>query len=454
MTVSPLVESNVAPHHPWLRWGIRLLIIGAVLAASARLVRRGFSEALDVAPDLRPTFLSSRAWAHGQNPYDAAALTSEWNAVRQPRDASLPADFFGQEPSLYPPPTFVIIWPLTLAPWHVVRIFWFSLSVLTTVLAWLALVRMAGIQMWSWRAGLFGAIWLQFGPLHTLLHLANPTLLTINIIILAVYCATFQWEVAGAVLLAFAVCLKPQLGGAVLVYYALSRRWRLFGTTATIVAAVSLVALARLSIAHVDWLPNLMTNMRVASTNGGLDDPSPINPLRWHLINLQFPLYGLLHTPTIVSEAAWLITLYLCLLFVLSWIRCDFREFEPLTVSVPLILALLPLYHSYYDALLLVIPLAWAIAAIGTEESAYAWATIACTGPFYVCFAWVVDNLVLKGRIPMRIAETAWFNTWVLPCETWALIAMSILLMRVIQRRGMIAQASGVPASQQRALKT
>jgi len=425
-------SENAAP----VVWGRRIALTIGLLIGLARLCSQGFGAALQLAPDLRPTYLSASVWVHGGNPYSASALAARWEAVRGPGDGDLPEDFFREEPSLYPPPTLVVMAPLTLLPWNLVRGLWLAMSMITTVLAWIALVRVAGMKLFGWRAALLGVIWLEVGPLQTLLHLANPTLLTVNLMVFAVYFATFRMEVIAAVVLAIAVCLKPQLGGALLVYYALGRRWRLFGLASGLVALISCVAVGRLTIEHSNWLPDLLANLHMASGNGGLNDPNPINPFHWRLLNLQFPLFAVFSSRTVVSAAALLITGVLCVLYLICWRRAGGPGApEPLAVSVPLLLALLPVYHSYYDALLLVFPLAWVMASLGTSRTLPALMVLFCTWPFYICAAWAMDNMIHNGSIPRVVADSTWFNLFVFPCETWMLILLSLVLMACLYHR-------------------
>jgi hypothetical protein len=417
-----------------------LLIIGFAIGLW-RLWHGGFSEPLQVSPDLRPIYLSARALAAGDDPYSRDAISKQWQIVREPNEPDLGEDFFYNEPAVYPPTTFALLWPLTFPTWKAVRIGWLIGGLLTSVLAWMALVRVAGLPLFHWRSALLGVIWLELGPFQTVIHLANATLLTVNLLVFTVYFATRRSEVIAAVILAVAVCLKPQLAAELLVYYAVTRRWVLVTLASALVGTLCAVALIRLQL-HPTWLSEYMHNLHAVSVTGGLSDPSRANPLHWRFINFQFPLYALFSTPQVVETAARLITVALCLLF--AWSLWRARAWpEPLTVSIPLILALFPLYHSYYDALILVFPIAWVVSTLGRTRTLEAVVALACTAPFYICVAWALNDMVVSGRIPPRIADTTWFNLFVFPCETWALLILSLVLMHVLARQ----RAASQPAS-------
>jgi hypothetical protein len=418
-----------------LHWLVRLVLVLGFIAGLYRLHQRGIEGALSTSADLRSPFLSAGVWGQGGNPYGRDEILARWRAIHVVGDEDLTANFFHDTPSLYPPPTLALLWPLTTMPWRAVRHLWLALNLTTTFLAWVALVQIARIELVSWRAALLGMLWLFLGPFTICVLLGNPALLTVNMLVLVIYLVGRGAIAPAGILLGLLVCLKPQIAGAMMLYYALSRRWRLVLISMSIFAAVFVVALLQLAVHHVHWSQSLLTNLHDASAIGAFNDPSPANASRWQLVNVQYLFYGIVSNRSLVGVLALSLTAALGLAFIWAWKRNEFQEIEPLTVAVPMIMSLLPVYHRYYDALLLIFPLAWSIASLNSRHWRAGLVVLACSAPFYISWASLIDTWVQSGRIPPRIAQSTWFAIFVLPCQTWALIIIVLTMTYVLSRR-------------------
>jgi hypothetical protein len=87
-------------------------------------------------------------------------------------------------------------------------------------------------------------------------------------------------------------------------------------------------------------------------------------------------------------------------------------------------------YHRFYDAVLLLIPLAWAISAIAQRRTvAAAWGVLLLMVPFFLNAATVLKVMEQRAPLPAWLLDQWWWNTLVLPQQAWALLGMAVLLI-------------------------
>jgi len=250
--------------------------------------------------------------------------------------------------------------------------------------------------------------------------------------VLAIYLATRRRDIGdilAGILLGIATILKPQLAGALLLFYLFQPRHRIWIVGVGLFALANFIGVARLAMARVHWLATFQATLGSIGGPGGFNDASLANAVRWQLINLQVPLFDLLSTRWQVNLLAWLIVAMLCLLFLLVWKRAAHPAGDALAAAVPLILSLLPVYHRYYDALILVLPLGWAIANLATRRNVHAIAVLICTVPFYVSSAFALDALQRHHYVPGILLHSIIWSLILMPMQTWLLIAMALVLM-------------------------
>lgn len=427
---NPPVDDRISSRN-W-RWVINVAILLFGLTGAYRLEQR-VDFALGLSSDIRPSYLSARAWGQGVNPYRPQEQLVQWAQVRPPGEPDLPDWEFTRELAVYPPPTLALLYPLTLLPWAALRIVWVIISLVLSLLAWLALIRMLEMPITGWRALLFGALWLSLGPFVTALGLANPALPAAMLCVLVVYLAAHRRWLLGGIALGLAVVIKPQMGLALLLFYVLQPRPRVWLVATGLLILLSAIGVGRLWVAHVDWMPTLHASIQAINGPGGFNDASYANyQYRWQLINLQLLLFGFLSNRALVNGLTMAIVLALGGLFMLAWKRGGRRTDDALLASVPLILALMPVYHRYYDAAVLVIPLGVAITLLGTRRNWHAVGILICTAPFYISGAFVLDNFQHSSYMSDRLLHSVLWNVFLLPTQTWMLLAMTLILIHLI----------------------
>jgi hypothetical protein len=371
---------------------------------------------------------ASRAWMAGRNPYDEPALKASWRAEPVPHLL----EHIDHVESLLPPPTLAITSPLALVPRRPAMMAWVVIqwgSLITTIAALCTLARLPQPDP---RAILLAALVLLLGPVQSGVQAGQPVMPAVACIVLAILFDLRHKPIAAGVLLAIATALKLQLAAPFIVYFAFVGRWRTALTAAGAFAAISVIAVARLQLAGVPWLHDWLANVRRSTGPGGLNDFAD-GVATDHLLNLHLPLYAISTSRAIAKLGALAIFAMLALAYAVRlWRARDrHREHALLLVAPVTAMACLPVYHRYYDASLLVIPLAWAIAS---RMKPIADATLLLVAPFALPVGWA-QNVVRRGYIAATTADSRLWHVLVNPLQVWLLLALSIVLIAAIPRR-------------------
>ncbi|HEY4904185.1 MAG TPA: glycosyltransferase family 87 protein [Candidatus Sulfotelmatobacter sp.] len=421
----------------------RLRIFAALLllAGAGEFLVRGpirFVRSAMVWNDFLSPYIQASAWAHGKDPYSAASIVLLWPSgnpqpdfiAREAANGTLPAR--RGIPSLYPVTSLVLLGPFVSLKWSTAETLWIALNTTALLVSLLALVAISGASWRSLRVQFFIAAALALAPLHTGLATGNPAVLAIALTIAAVWAACTGRDTTCGILLALAICLKPTIAFALLFYYVLRRRWKIAAVAATLTALITAVAASWLTHERVAWIASYIENNRKILAPGGLADFTSADPLRFNLVNTQVLFYSLLGS---ISLAQWL-SLFLPAALFAIWLLLYVKrksqspevvEREFLEISALFVLSLLPVYHRFYDAGLLLWPLAWALLVANLRRRQLL--TMLVILPFFVPGAALLDRLTQQGRVPASIARSGWWNRIVMPHEIWSLISLSIMLL-------------------------
>jgi hypothetical protein len=280
--------------------------------------------------------------------------------------------------------------------------------------------------MTDFRARLFLALVLALAPLHTGIGTANPAILAVTLTVGTVWAERKGRGKTAGILLAIAVCMKPTVAGALLLYYLLRRRWKVFAFACAAAAVIGAVGIFRLSPVGVPWLESYRESTRKMFSAGSLDDFARNDGIRFNMINAQVLFYGLLKSAPVADRLARL--LGASLLGVWVWLLYRQRKTsEVLEISAISVLSLISVYHRFYDAALLIWPLAWGLLLAKRRSTQVA--VLAMTAPFFVPGPALLGDLVVAGRIPAAVAKGWWWNAILLPHEVWDLILLAIVLL-------------------------
>jgi len=437
----------------------RLRIFAALLllgGASEFLVRGPirFVRSAMVWNDFLSPYIQADAWAHGKDPYSAASIVLLWPSgnpqpdfiAREAANGTLPAR--RGIPSLYPITSVALLAPLK---WPTAETLWIAINTTALLISLFALVAISGASWRSLRVQFFFAAALALAPLHTGIATGNPAVLAITLTVAAVWAARMGQDTTCGILLALAICLKPTIAFALLFYYVLRRHWKIAAVAATLTALITAVAASWLAHERVAWIASYIENNGKILAPGGLADFTSADPLRFNLVNTQVLFYSLFGS---ISLAQWL-SLFLATALFAMWLLLYLKrksqspevvEHEFLEISALFVLSLLPVYHRFYDAGLLLWPLGWALLVGNRRTQLLTMLTVIF---FFVPGAALLDHLTQQGRVPASIAHSGWWNKIVMPHEIWSLIALSIMLlffMRTATHSANTQSATGIPS--------
>lgn len=418
----------------------RNIVVALLLLASAaefsvrgplRILRgRGWNDFLS-------PYIQAKAWAHGKDPYSEQSLIFFWPSDNQrppwvdSEAASGVLEAKRGIPSPYPLSSLVVLSPLTLLPWSVALFVWIAVSVAAVALSPFALLSICGCSMFDLRGQLFLAAALALAPLHTGLGTANPAMLAVSLAVGTVWAAHHGRQKTAGVLLAIAVCLKPTVAGALLLYYLVRREWKVAGIACAAAALIGVLGVSRLALAGAPWLASYFESTRKMFSAGSLDDFTRPDAIRLNMINAQVLFYGMLKNASLANQLARL--LGAALLASWLWVRCrGRRSSELLEISAISVLSLIPAYHRFYDAALLIWPLAWGLLLVRKRSTVVV--VLAMIAPFLVPGPALLSELALAGKIPSTITNSWWWNQIVFPHEVWDLILLAVLLLYCMAR--------------------
>ncbi|MGA2695124.1 MAG: glycosyltransferase family 87 protein [Terriglobales bacterium] len=414
-----------------------------ILLAAVEFIVRGplrFSRSLDFNDFVSPV-VQTRAWLNGADPYEPASLMQFWPSdIQRPdflRSDSVSGTLIVKRgiPTAYPPTSFVLLTPFAVIPsWRVAALLWIGLCT----------AMFAGMLFAMWRFGDFAshtnhgylltALVLGLAPFHTGFAAGSIAIFVVPLCALAFFWAQNQ-EVVSAILTAVVIGLKPQIGIPLLFYFGLRKQWKLIWVSLSVLAVIAVVAITRLAISHTPWLSNYAMDNTVLLGQGSLGDFTELNPLRFGLINCQVLTYVIFGKRCVANLAGFSVAGFLGL----AWLYLFFRtpvsrspefKMETLTVSALFVISLLPVYHRFYDASLLIFPLIWACLALRNfPERRHGIIALVLIAPFFIPGGTVLQQLTANQRIPVSIGQSWWWRVIIMPHEIWALLLLAVVLL-------------------------
>lgn len=335
------------------------------------------------------------------------------------------------------PTTLFFLMPFALLPFTPAYLLWALLMA--------AGLNLAGFLMWnlaarhSPRISLFLVCFLAANCI-ILFADGNAACIVISLCVVAVWCfVQNRFVPAGILCMALSLVIKPHDTGLVWLYFLLAGGVYRKRALQTLLVTALLGLPAVLWVAHVvpQWLPELKSNLQLASLRGGLNDPGPAS-LGFHhpdpIVNLQ-ALFSVLHdNPHFYTLAAYLLSAALLLLWVIATLRSRVSaQSSWLALAASAALTMLVTYHRQHDAklLLLTIPacaMLWAeggptgwFALLTTSAGIIVTADIPSTGLAILTghtsvepgfFGHLISVLLLRPA-PLFLLVTAAFYLWV-----------------------------------------
>lgn len=382
----------------------------------------------------------SRAWIIGANPYEMDGVSRAWASSNGHPDG---------DPSLrrsagilvYPPTTLATLSPLASLPYKLAAAVWMLANLAAIALFLGIAARMLDLsglpRLAFWACG----IWLA--PTVTGIAVGQTAIMTIGILSIGLLCRArrgtdglSEGSWTSGLLLGLATAIKPQMGLLFIVYEAGRLRWRPVVAAAAVLLVIASIGIGRLHAAEVPWWDSWRQNLHDFPR---LEDGDPTRQnmvTRHHMVNLHYPLHNFTDDRTLVSLLVFGVAGALSLAYFAVDLRRR-RQFgegvpEPVSTAMAATVCLFVVYHRFYDAVLLVWPVAVAIRMIADRRNlALAWSLLGLCALFFVPGAVILSAAAVKGWVPADLSNSAFWQNALLPHEAWTLPVIALLLVAI-----------------------
>ena len=371
--------------------------------------------------DLSVFYTASRAWLDGASPYDPQTL----RGVSVGTAVGLEA-----VPSLNPPTTFALLAPLAVLPWPDAERVALAVNFALVVACLVMVMSLADLRLREPRGLLFAAFVIALAPFHTAIALGQLTIAATALIVAALWGTEHDHPVLSGLCIALAVAMKPQMGLVFLLLFLLRRQWTALFSAITVLGGIAAVAVVRLAIAGVDWLPTLASNL----SRSGVNDPAvPTAYLRVNLQGLASHILPGLSATAIDALVYGFGAAALALLFAALRHRVD-REATLLLYAACSIATLVMFYNRIYSATLLILPVAWAFAPFRPRRlRAVALLVAGAAAVFVVPGAAALAHLPFPDGLRW-VAHTSWWPYLLLHQSVALLVILAGLLVAATYR--------------------
>lgn len=424
-----------------IRWNLySILILGLLLLAGAEFLLRGpvrFVRSSNFNDFISP-YIQTRTWMKGEDPYSPAKIVALWPSDMEQYSFSKKDLADGSLvlkrgiPTAYPPTAFMLLATIAWLPWTLAYRVWLGISILAFGLTVLALLLLLGFQRYEKRTYVFLTLALALAPFHTGLATGSIVIVVVGLCAVAVLAADRRRNIVAGILLAIAAALKPQIGLLFFPYYLLTRRWRVVAAGAILLAIVAAIAVLRLGINHTPWVENYLADNRILFGNGSLGDFTQSNPDRFSLVDLQVLVYTFLPDRAWTNLLSFAIAGGLGFLWLLLLRRCAESKSELLALATLMVLSLLPVYHRFYDASLLIFPLAWSLASVLGPRRHLAKGALLLMLVFLVPGGSALEQLRHTSHLA-ALQDSWWWTHVVMPHQVWALFFLGVLLLAAMR---------------------
>jgi len=392
-----------------------------LLRGPVRFVRQGHDW-----NDISQVYGMSEEWLRGKDPYSAKGFVATWET-----SSGLRVGLEGPRSHVfYPLPAVVVMSPLSLFHWSTAQWVWALIQSLGFLVMIWQLARLpAGLK--RWQKYIFIALAFALAPFHTGIATGNVSTLAITLAVVAVTFALAGQDSVSGILLGLSCCLKLQIGFWFAFYYLIRRRKRLAIAAACVFISVAFLGALRLG-GDFTWIHHYFQNNRLFFSANRVDDFTEMNPIRFTLVNLQVLIYAFVKNAFAANAVALAIGGVLFALW--SWLvwKRQAKETDFLDLSALLILSILPIYHRFYDAGLLILPLYWTFTVRSAALQRLSRAVLVFMLPFLVPGSAALQQWELQGRVPSSIASAWWWQSIVMSHEIWCLLALTLLLLYAV----------------------
>lgn len=382
--------------------------------------------------DFVSPYEQTHAWISGRDPYAPDVLRDLWPTSVRPHfvvtesaDGTLSAK--RGIPSPYWTPTFPLLLPIAEFPWKIAIWLWSVTSVAAVLMVAFILVHLANARRYSPLAITIIVSVLLWAPLQTAIATSNIFTIAFALGMSAALCLQQNRTRLAGILLTCTLALKPTVGLPFLIY-ALVHQKRSRVIPAAI--ATGLLLLCLTVIPHHGgtlWWQSFLANSQRMFSPGAIDDFSTDNPLHFQLVNLSVPLFTLLPGRTLAEVSATLIFVILIILWLFA-VRRD-GQLGLLDLAILTSASLLPVYHRFMDAGVLLIAVAWALRELEGELRSSAIACLLLASPFLVPGASLLHEFSERYETLHKLSQSWLWESLILTHEAWLILLLCAALI-------------------------
>ena len=411
-----------------------LLTCLAVLEFSARGPVRALGRSGRDINDFISPYTQTRVWLSGHDPYAPSNLRDLWPVFPAPNfllqesvDGTLPAK--SGLPSPYLDIAFPLLLPIAELPWRIAICVWILMSVLAVFVVASILIHLAGVRRRSQLALMIFVSALLLAPMQTAIATSNIVTVVFALGMVVVFCLAKDRAGMAGVLLTIAIALKPTVALPFAIY-ALASRNRIKVIIPAIVTAILLLFLTIIpQHGRTLWWKSFLANNQSMFAPGAIDDFSTANPLHFHMVNLQAALFPILQNRALTQIGAGLVFVVL----LAFWFRAVRRDGQLglLDLAILASAALLPVYHRFTDAGLLLVPVAWALRELRGERRGFAAGCLLLASPFLLPGAAMLHEFSGRSEMLQSLSRSRLWDWFILPHECWLILMLCVVLLTV-----------------------
>jgi len=312
------------------------------------------------------------------NPYKAEVLNDVLLAHHR-----VPSGAWVDNVPIYPPTTMTLIAPLSYLPFNIANAVWYTVGFVTYTFAvcWLFL-SFPGTQSVALPFRVAAIVLLMLFPKAVWsLNLGNPNLLVTGILIFVVFDDKPSRQNLRLAFFGAACLLKPQLALPFIVLLVLGPYRHLLRKIAAVFAVLGLECAGTFLYASAypetaNWRIEIVDNLRQAAMPGMSMDPTVRANGGNGLLNLQYLLAYSISPISHSRAVAFVICILLGIIFLWAAWRnlrgpmATSSENYMLAAATLASLVLLPVYHRFYDAAILILALPWMLRSVSRGSHA------------------------------------------------------------------------------------
>ena len=382
--------------------------------------------------DFAGPYVEARCWLKGINPYDRDAYSAEWRATGGYGMESLGGS--GASATPYAPAFLPLMVPLAILPWTAARVLWIAISFALLLLLAHCASRIRGPTTLDMQLSIIALVFMAPAS-HTLLWTGNMTLVSVVCCVAGYYWAEQRHgTILAGIMAALCTAAKPQIGVWVLLFYLVSRNWKLLASALTTLGVLTVLFWVWMLRHNASWVQSYLAMTHNFLRPGLNTDFTIANSRRFNLLNVQVILSTFVHDRNLSNRLGMMLVLGMLAIWLFYFTKVRTQEERLLAFGTLLVLSILPVYHRVYDTLLLLVPAVWVLGNFAPPWRKWVGSLRVLLACFLLPSGSVLVAAVEENRIPQSISRAWWWNSLVMPHQIWLLLAISVGLLLCLRK--------------------